>query len=94
MLIDYLIALIVNALCFYAGMTIANKYHTEQQRNIEREIRLYNARMKANDYAVYLPEQPKDGPITQEFMDHLKENGRATQRVHTPRQSDPGASAR
>lgn len=82
--------IVVVGLCgasFFAGVRTSDRYHEEQRRQVEYEIRLAQARMKAKDYAVYVkPVERKRMPIGQPFFDRLKKNGRATQQISKSKQ--------
>lgn len=82
-IIDMIVEAGLYAACFIAGMRTSDRYHEEQRRQIEYEVRLAQARMKAKDYAAYVkPVERKRMPIGQPFFDRLKNNGRATQQIN------------
>ena len=82
-ILDNFLIIAIHALCFWAGVKMADRYHDQEQRRVDYEVRLAQARMRANDYAVYVapPEKKKRMPIGQPFADRLKANGRATQQI-------------
>lgn len=83
---DIINMIVVVGLCgasFFAGIHVSDRYHEEQRRQIEYEVRLAQARMKAKDFAPYVapPTKIRRMPIGQPFLDKLKSNGRATQQI-------------
>ena len=82
-IIDMIVEVGLYAACFVAGMRTSDRYHEEQRRQIEYEVRLAQARMKAKDFAPYVapPAKRRRMPIGQPFLDKLKSNGRATQQI-------------
>ena len=83
-ILDNFLIIAIHVICFYAGMKISDKYHREEQQRVDYELRLMQARLRANDYAVYVPQRPiktKRMPIGAPFEDRLKTEGRATQQI-------------
>lgn len=82
-IINMIVEVGLYAACFIAGLRTSDRYHDEQRRQVEYEVRLAQARMKAKDYAPYVkPVERKRMPIGQPFFDRLKKNGRATQQIN------------
>lgn len=79
-ILDNLIIICLVALSFFAGVRLADKYHREEKQQVEREVRLAQARMLANDYAPYVA-PVKRMPIGARFEERLRTNKRATQQI-------------
>lgn len=80
---DMVVVVGLCAACFIAGLRTSDRYHEEESRRVNYEVRLAQARMKSNDYAAYVapPAKRRRMPIGQPFLDKLKSNGRATQQI-------------
>lgn len=78
-ILDNIIILTLIVLAFIAGKHISDKYNADKIRELEYIIRL-NAAEKGVGYIAPQPVR-KYTPIGQEFMNKLRENGRATQKV-------------
>lgn len=76
-IIDNIIILLLPVIAFFAGKRISDNYHQSIIDNLTYQLRLYGAE-KGIGY-VAPPVRRKYMPIGQDFMDRLKENGRATQ---------------
>lgn len=83
-ILDNFLILAIHVACFIAGMKISDKYHDEKDRQVERQIRLTQARIRAGDFGVYVPpiERKYRQPIGARFADRLKTNGHATQQIN------------
>ena len=81
-ILDNVIILSLIIISFISGMKLSDKYHFQAERDKEYALRLQNARIQANDYAVYMSPQPKKRqPLGARFEDKLHSNGRATQQI-------------
>lgn len=76
-ILDNIIILLLPVLAFFAGKRISDNYHQQTIDELIYQLRL-NAAEKGVGY-VAPPAKKKYVPIGQQFMDRLKENGRATQ---------------
>ena len=79
-ILDNIIILLLPVLAFIAGKKMSDKYHKAQDEVLTDEIK----RLSLIHGIGYLPpEQPvkKYVPIGQPFLDKLKENGRAVQKL-------------
>lgn len=76
MLIDYILVLLLSAASFYAGKRVSDSYN----QTVIEELR-YQIRVSAAQHGVGYIAPPKRVPIGQPFMDKLKQNGRATQKI-------------
>lgn len=83
-ILDNFLILALHVLCFIAGMKISDKYHHEKDQQVERQVRLAQARIRANDYAPYVApvERKYKAPIGAPFVDRINQNGRATQQIN------------
>ena len=75
-ILDNMIILLLIVGAFLSGLVLAGMYW----RKVVNELR-YTCKILAADKGLgYIapPETTSDGPITQDFMDHLHKNGRAT----------------
>ena len=78
--LDNIIILLLITLAFIAGKKISDRYYKSQIDELD-----YIVRLQAVEKGVgYVPQQqPKRYiPIGQPFMDKLKENGRAVQKIN------------
>lgn len=83
-ILDNIIILLLLVLAFVAGKKISDGYHKAQNEALTNEIKRLSL-MHGIGYVP--PEQPvrKYVPIGQPFMDKLKDNGRAVQKLdHKP----------
>ena len=80
-ILDNVIILLLLVLAFFAGKRISDSYHQRMIDELQFELRL-RAAEKGVGYVA--PPSRKYVPIGQQFMDRLKENGRATQAIRTP----------
>ena len=80
--IENFVVLALIVLAFIAGKRISDSYHERQISELEYQLRLY-ASERGVGYVVP-PVRKKFVPIGQDFMDKLKENGRATQALRNP----------
>ena len=80
-IVDNLIILILIVASFFAGKKISDSYHASTIQELQYQLRLNAARDGVGYVAP--PVKKKLVPIGQPFMDKLKENGRATQALHT-----------
>ena len=78
-ILDNIIILVLPVLAFIAGKRMSDKYNADKIRELEYMLRL-NAAERGVGYIAPQPVR-KYAPIGQEFMDKLRENGRATQKV-------------
>lgn len=76
--VENLVILVLIVLSFISGKKISDSYNEKRISEIEYQLRLMAAE-KGVGYVV--PPAPRSTPIGQPFMDKLKENGRATQRI-------------
>jgi len=74
-IVDNIIILALVIGSFVSGMKISDRYHSRIEENQRYYLRL-NAAEKGVGYVA-----PPQTPIGQPFMDRLKTNGRATQRL-------------
>ena len=81
-MIDNIIILCLIVGAFIAGKKISDSYHDKVIEYLLYQIRL-NYAEKGVGY-VAPPVKKKHVPIGQDFMDRLKENGRATQTLRSP----------
>ena len=89
-IIDNIIILLLLVIAFYVGKKTADTYSRERIADLEYRLQL-NAVEKGIGY---VPQSVRRAPIGQPFMDRLKANGRATQRLDNSKQSSTdGASA-
>lgn len=79
-ILDNVIILFLIVMAFYAGKRISDNYH----RMIIDELQ-YQIRIRAAERGIgyVAPPVRKYHPIGQDFMDKLKENGRATTSLRT-----------
>lgn len=77
-IVDNIVIILLIVLSFFAGKRISDNYHRQQLDEMEYQLRL-SAAEKGVGYVA--PPPRKRMPIGQPFMDRLKENGRATQRL-------------
>ena len=82
-MIDNLVILTLIVGAFMAGLYLAGKYYKKLLAEIEWLLKVVIAD-KGLGYIAPPQEEPAL-PITQAFMDHMKEHGRATQAIRTPR---------
>ena len=76
--LDNLIIILLPVLAFLAGKKISDNYHVSQIQELEYQLRL----MAASHGVGYVqPPVRHKAPIGQDFMDKLREHGRATQRI-------------
>lgn len=78
---DYLNGFIILALIvlsFISGKHISDSYHSERIQELEYLLRLQAA---SQGVGYVQPPVRRRAPIGQDFMDKLKEHGRATQRI-------------
>ena len=80
-IIDNILILLLAAVSFLAGKRISDSYHSEMLENLQYQLRL-QAAQKGVGYVA--PPRRKHVPIGQDFMDRLKENGRAIQAINNP----------
>jgi hypothetical protein len=81
-ILDNFLIIAIHAVCFIAGMKLADKYHREEQRRVDYELRCFNTRLQAGDYGIYpQPAPPKRQYMGQPFVDRLRTNGRAIQQI-------------
>lgn len=78
-ILDNLIILCLHVLAFWAGKHIADKYNAQRIAELEFQLRLEAAK---NGVGYVAPPPKKYVPIGQNFMDKLKENGRAVQKIN------------
>lgn len=81
-IVDNILILLLPVIAFYAGKKISDKYNSERIEELG-----YIVRLQATERGIgYIAPQTskKFVPIGQPFMDKLKENGRATQRLDKP----------
>ncbi len=78
-IIDNLIILCLPVLAFWAGKHIADRYNSEKIAELEYMLRSLLAE-KGVGYVAPVPKRRV--PIGQPFMDVLKENGRAVQKIN------------
>ena len=87
-ILDNIIILLLPVIAFIAGKKISDSYHESTIQQLTYQLRL-NAAERGVGYVAPPVKIPKKVvPIGQDFMDRLKENGRATQTLRTP-QSNP-----
>jgi len=77
-ILDNIIILLLPVLAFIAGKRIGDSYSNARIQDLQYQLRLMAAE-KGVGY-IQTPVM-KRVPIGQNFMDKLKENGRATQRI-------------
>lgn len=77
-ILDNVIILSLIVVSFFVGKHISDRYHSRQIDELEYQLRLAAAE---KGVAYVAPPVRKRVPIGQPFMDRLKENGRATQRI-------------
>jgi len=75
-ILDNIIILLLPIIAFIAGRRISDRYNNSQIQELQYQLRLAVAE-KGVAY-VAPPPAKKYMPIGQNFMDRLKENGRAT----------------
>lgn len=78
-LLDNVIIITLIVMAFLAGKKISDGYHEKMINEL-----LFQLRLKAAEHGVgYVPYpvSKKHNPIGQDFMDRLKETGRATQSI-------------
>ena len=81
-IIDNIIILLLVTGSFFMGKRISDGYHRSMIDQLEYQIRL----MAAEKGVGYVAPPPrKSDAIGEEFMERLKENGRATTAIRTPR---------
>ena len=86
-IVDMIVIVGLCSACFVAGLHTSDRYHEEQRRQIDYQVRLAQARIRTKDYNVYVkPVERKRMPIGQPFLDRLKKNGRATQQINSSKQ--------
>jgi hypothetical protein len=78
-ILDNLLIVVLIVLAFIAGKKVSDKYNTETVEYLMYLLRL-NAAEKGVGF-VAAPQIKKHTPIGQQFMDTLKTNGRATQKL-------------
>lgn len=76
--LDNLIIILLPVLAFLAGKRMSDNYHASQIEELEFQLRLQAA---SQGVGYVQPPVRKRAPIGQDFMDKLKEHGRATQRL-------------
>lgn len=82
MLILYLcLFLILFCLAFYAGKKTADNYYEKIISELQYQFRLGAAQQGVGYVA---PPQRRKANIGQQFMERLKENGRAVQQINNP----------
>ena len=80
-IIDNLIILVLIGGAFFCGLRLSDWYW----RKIINETR-YACKILAADKGLgYVTEPQETNPIGQDFMNRLRETGRATQAIRTPR---------
>ena len=89
-ILDNLIILLLPVIAFIAGKKIADRYNQRRISELEYQLRLYAAEKGLG----YVAPPVEAMPIGKDFMDKLRENGRATQHLRKSSQSESnGASA-
>ena len=83
-ILDNLIILILPVLAFLAGKKISDHYNADRILDLQYQLRLLSAQKGVGYIA---PPAKKRAPIGQPFMDMLKSNGRATQKLDTTHES-------
>ena len=78
-LLDNTIIIILIVMAFLAGKKISDSYHERMVNELLFQLRL-KAAERGVGYVPY-PVAKKPDPIGQDFMDRLKETGRATQSI-------------
>ena len=78
-ILDNIIILALPVLAFWAGKRIADRYNDQRIAELEYILRCYLAE-KGVGYVAPVPKRRV--PIGQPFMDALKENGRAVQKIN------------
>lgn len=73
-ILDNIIILLLPVLAFFAGKRISDNYHASIISELEFQLRLRAAEKGVG----YVAPPPRRRVIGQEFMDKLRENGRAT----------------
>ena len=77
-IVNYILILVLAGTSFFAGKWTADSYHEKINRELLYQIRL-NAAKEGVGYVA--PPPRRRVPIGQQFMDKLKENGRAVQKI-------------
>ena len=89
-ILDNVIILLLVIGSFIAGMKISDRYHSLIESEQDYMLRLHAAEKGVG----YVAPPRRQLTIGQEFMDKLRENGRATQRLgKTKQRGSDGASA-
>ena len=78
-MLDNFIILSLIALAFFVGKKISDNYHDKIISELQYQLRLNSAKEGVGYVAP--PARKQRVPIGQNFMDKLKENGRATQQI-------------
>ena len=78
-IVDNILILILPVIAFIAGKKISDKYHYETIDELRYQLRLMSAHQGTGYVAP--PARKQRVPIGQDFMDKLKEHGRATQQI-------------
>ena len=76
-ILDNIIILLLPVIAFIAGKKLSDSYHASVIDELQYQLRLIAAQHGVG----YVQPPPKKQPIGQPFMDKLKTNGRATQRI-------------
>ena len=80
-LLDNVIIIGLIVLAFLAGKYISDSYNSSIIETLEFQLRTEAAQKGVG----FVPAPVKKVPIGQQFMDKLKENGRATTALRSPR---------
>ena len=84
-IVDNVVILLLIVAAFFAGKKMSDNYNETTIQELIYQIRLYAAE-KGVGYVAHPIKMPKKTvPIGQDFMDKLKQTGRATQAIRTPR---------
>lgn len=82
-MIDNIIILLLILGAFLGGLYLAGKYYRRLLAEVEWLMKVVIAD-KGLGY-IAPPQEDTSFPISQSFMEHLKQYGRATQAIRTPR---------